>query len=650
MNHRSAPAAQHSMRPPVPDDAASFTAATTFPNAPRFPNATPHDEPRPTLSDAEIAYLRTRRPFRDLDPKAFPRAQPLDAILREQTRLLRYLPGDVIVRKGDYGQSAFLVLAGSVDLVRHHVAGSEPTAAKPAEPLTLRRLLAGYFSRVRSNAAPPSNPSPSSNAGLSGHSDTLTEYRSAEAVFPPRQGSQRLHHVDGRAAIRLQDFDAIIDAHGQARLGPGELFGEVAAMYRSPHATTVLANVESSVLEISWRGLRSLRRDPGFSEQLDQHYRHHWLQLHLRETPLLRHLDDAAIAAVAARTQLRSHGRLEWYADFRRSRKQTPAQQIESEPLVASEGAYPSELLVVRSGFGRMCVQHGSSSRTVAYLGAGHLFGIDEILQNYFAGGPQVPLQSTLRAVGMLDVLAIPVEVLVEHVLPRVRRQDLPATAQHWIPERDRRSGRKRWGGQDRRVDSKKAKRQESRVQDGDRLVSSDAMEFVVGQRLMNGRSAMVIDLHRCTRCDDCVQACATMHDGNPRFSRTGPTHHHLQFASACMHCIDPVCMIGCPTGAIHRQPDQPLVLIDEATCIGCGTCAAACPYGNIDMVAVVDASGAAHVDPESGKAMQKATKCDHCHEHGGKAACVAACPHDALVRLDLTHSRPLDAWLGLET
>ena len=43
--------------------------------------------------------------------------------------------------------------------------------------------------------------------------------------------------------------------------------------------------------------------------------------------------------------------------------------------------------------------------------------------------------------------------------------------------------------------------------------------------------------------------------------------------------------MIGCPTGAIHRESATGVVMINDDTCIGCGTCAASCPYENIRMV-----------------------------------------------------------------
>src|SRR5258707_12084417 len=50
------------------------------------------------------------------------------------------------------------------------------------------------------------------------------------------------------------------------------------------------------------------------------------------------------------------------------------------------------------------------------------------------------------------------------------------------------------------------------------------------------------------------------------------------------MHCKDPECLTGCPTGAIFRDP-KGHVDIDPKTCIGCFDCATQCPYNAITMV-----------------------------------------------------------------
>jgi len=91
--------------------------------------------------------------------------------------------------------------------------------------------------------------------------------------------------------------------------------------------------------------------------------------------------------------------------------------------------------------------------------------------------------------------------------------------------------------------------------------INDTFVDFLVDNRTINGTATMLIDVDRCTACDDCVRACAATHGNNPRFRRHGPSHENLQVTNACMHCADPVCLIGCPTGAIHRHPSGPVVI-----------------------------------------------------------------------------------------
>ncbi len=125
-------------------------------------------------------------------------------------------------------------------------------------------------------------------------------------------------------------------------------------------------------------------------------------------------------------------------------------------------------------------------------------------------------------------------------------------------------------------------------------------------------------------------------HVNNPRFVRHGRHYDNFMVANACMHCWDPVCMIGCPTGAIHRSTVGGQILINDDTCIGCATCANSCPYDNIRMVEARDEDGRFILDPANNAPVVKATKCDLCHEQLGGPACQRACPHDAMIRLDM--------------
>lgn len=124
---------------------------------------------------------------------------------------------------------------------------------------------------------------------------------------------------------------------------------------------------------------------------------------------------------------------------------------------------------------------------------------------------------------------------------------------------------------------------------------------------LIQGQRLMLIDLDRCTRCDECVKACVGNHsDGNSRLFLDGPRFGKFLVPITCRSCLDPVCMIPCPVSSIRRGDDKQIVI--EDWCIGCEGCAKACPYGSIqmqDLGLIPDAARGWHWLPATAKEAQ---------------------------------------------
>ncbi|MGH9852852.1 MAG: 4Fe-4S dicluster domain-containing protein, partial [Blastocatellia bacterium] len=126
-------------------------------------------------------------------------------------------------------------------------------------------------------------------------------------------------------------------------------------------------------------------------------------------------------------------------------------------------------------------------------------------------------------------------------------------------------------------------------------LPVANAQEELIETGLVDATNLLVMDMDLCVRCGNCSMACHQIH-GQSRLVRRGihitrPTsmRKHASFQSVlapavCLHCKDPECLTGCPTGAIARFANGE-VDIDPKTCIGCADCATQCPYNAISMV-----------------------------------------------------------------
>jgi len=544
----------------------------------------------PGMSDAVIDRLLMVEPFASMDPARFPSGTPLREILRNDTAVREYDRGGIIIRKDDYGTSAYLVLEGEVDVViRPEI---DPKLLGRAE-----NVKKGLFSRF---------------AQLWNHNREPEVWQAGKTHDSFDAGSR---------AVYLQDYPRIINGAQTATLAEGSMFGEISALSRMPRTATVVAAApRTKLLEFSWEGLRDIMKyDPALKARIDAIYRENSLKSFLSSHPLFRHLDEASYRELCDAAQLETYGDYNWSGNYKRLAKEGQSATTASEPVICREGDYLNGIHMIRAGFCRVSRKLGGGECTLNYIGAGSVFGLEDIARHVKNPQQELLASHTLRSLGYAHLIFIPtaaVEKFARHDWA-ARESDASLLAE---PAPD--------------ISTEKHE-----------APSASLMEFMAEHRFLNGTKSMVIDMDRCTRCDDCVRACASTHDGNPRFLRHGPIHGNLMIANACMHCVDPVCMIGCPTGAIHRTSFGGEVVINPGTCIGCGACAANCPYDSIRMVEVRSKSGEFLVDQDF-QPILKATKCDFCVEQKSGPACMNACPHDALSRTNLTRITPLTQWL----
>ena len=148
-----------------------------------------------------------------------------------------------------------------------------------------------------------------------------------------------------------------------------------------------------------------------------------------------------------------------------------------------------------------------------------------------------------------------------------------------------------------------------------------------------------LIDITKCIGCRACQVACKQWNDRdgvatefqdymgfqNPATlnakTLTLISFHELEDEKApggvnyafamrrCLHCLEPACASACPTTALERRSDGP-VLYNASQCIGCRYCIWACPWG------VPTAEWDSHAP--------KIQKCTHCADRADQPAALA--------------------------
>jgi CRP-like cAMP-binding protein len=390
------------------------------------------------------------------------------------------------------------------------------------------------------------------------------------------EGEQRFIPIDGSVDLA---YDKPI-----AQVGQGELIGEAACINLQPRSATVRAATDKVVvLEMLRNVLDILRRQKNFKAEMERKYRARALDNHLRSVPIFRDLPDDFISYLRDKVQLISH---------------------EPKTMIFKQGDPADAFYLVRMGHVKVLESYADGqSMVLAYLSRSQFFGEIGLLSN-------TERTASCEAIDHVELVRIGKEEFTQMVN---RFPQIKASLQHVADER---------------MEFNRAR--------GTRLKTLSLPQYIE-QGLFQAQSLLILDLEKCTRCDECVRACAQAHNGVTRLIRDGMRFDKYLVTTSCRSCRDPYCMIGCPVGSIRRKNDLQIIIEDH--CVGCGRCSEQCPYGNISMqefeIQFTDLSTGQKVR----KKQPKATVCDLCDDQclgeNDDPSCVYACPHDAAHRVD---------------
>lgn len=451
----------------------------------------------------------------------------------------RLRPGEVICHEGEYGSTAFYLMSGEVE-----VSIAAPLGHARSSRAETGKGVFGFLKRFTSLSR--------------------TDSESAEEPHP--------------AFIPIDSSVDVPYETRVARLGAGEIFGEMACLSHYPRSATVRAVVETDALEMFGNVLYMLQKNKRFKADLDRTYRDRALHTHLKSIRSFSDLPEAVI------DELCDHAELLRY---------------EPGEVICRQGDPADAFFLVRIGFVKVTEHFPGGDMVLAYLARGNYFGEIGLLQ----GGVRTATCAALDHVEVVRISGGDFTAILDHA-PELRAR-LAAEA-------------------DVRLAQNRARQER---------VTTVPLDDFITQGLMQAQNLLLLDLEKCTRCDLCVRACAEAHDGITRLVRDGLRFDKYLVATSCRSCRDPLCMIGCPVSSIRRRDSLEIVI--EDWCIGCGLCAKNCPYGNINLhpftVEGPDETGTGRT---KAVVREKATTCDLSRQYK-EPACVYACPHGAAMRVD---------------
>jgi Fe-S-cluster-containing dehydrogenase component len=487
--------------------------------------------------------------------------------------------GDVVLfEQGTYLDLAFFVADGEVEV---YLEGVGDPIGTPIFDTSRTMMTRGGLPSSGAVPSPEESVPESPFAGrVMSSGDTLKPTSSTGTTrMDAARTASRSHEITFLATM---DFD--LPRGTGACLGAGELFGEIGAMSGWPQSVTARTVQDCRLVQIRIPALRMMKkRSKALKERVDQLYRKRALHNQLQSTPIFRGLNDFYIEALKEVVEL-----------------------ISCDPgeVVVREGEVADAIYLVRSGFVKLSQRFGEGEMAISYLSKGMTLGEVEVLVEGLERW-----EVTATSVEYGELVKIPIEVFWNTV------RALPGMEE------------KLWESATLRIREMGYSRRNP--------TQSEFIQVALDTGLVQGNSILVIDLESCTRCDDCVRACAATHDDRPRFVREGTKLDQMLIARSCYHCRDPVCLVGCPTGAIHRTGVGAVVDVTDEICIGCGTCANNCPY---DAIVMHDTGGTWPEDmlPTRlrGEERRVASKCDLCEDTGHGPACVSNCPQGCAFRV----------------
>ena len=384
----------------------------------------------------------------------------------------------------------------------------------------------------------------------------LLAYDSGETIMRQGEWGGNTFYLSVEGALDVYIGESSGDQRKISRLAPGTCFGEMAVLAGvERNATVVVPNHETAiVLEVTRPALRLLRKLPKFGQVLDETYRAHGLGRILEDLT-----EEGRTANEAIIRKLRDIGKFMVYGKHH---------------VLCQETMPVENIVLIKSGWIRRVrgVPLDPSSTGVA-VGMGQTIGVDFLGAGNCLGlegaGKNDTWNYSASAMARTEVLEIPLAPLAAD--PGLRDQIVAAFAA--------------FSTADDNPPSIEA------VEDLRAMASAEA-EITTG--IVDGANLLVMDMDLCVRCGNCSLACHKVH-GQSRLLRRGisitrpvsigsAATQHVLSPQVCMHCKDPECLTGCPTGSIFRDP-RGYVDIDPETCIGCFDCATQCPYDAISMV-----------------------------------------------------------------